>query len=140
MGIPKFRRLVGLPADCERQGVRAGEKNKGLTDGRWSDSCPDASAHGLGGEARGASASTDPFVTIQDKESEEMAKDVKKMDDGKMEIYREWMRQGFFSASGEKAISAELKRRGLSVPGFEPLTIYVKEEEEDESAGRPPSY
>ena len=69
-----------------------------------------------------------------------MVKDVKKMDDGKVEMYRDWMRLGFFSASGEKAISAELKRRGLSVPGFEPLTINVKEEGDDESSGRPPSY
>ena len=69
-----------------------------------------------------------------------MAKDVRNMDDGKMEMYRDWMRQGFFSASGEKAISAELKRRGRPVPGFEPLVIYVKEETEDESSGRPPPY
>ena len=68
-----------------------------------------------------------------------MVKDVKKMDDGKVKMYCDWLRAGFFSASGEKAISAELKRRGLSVPGFEPLTIYVKEEE-DESSGKPPSY
>ena len=140
MERPRFRRLGGLPADCERQGARAGEKNKGPTDGRWNDSCPDASARGLDGEARDASASTDRYVTTQDSESEEMTTDVKKMGDGKMKIYSDWMRRGWFSASGEKAISAELMRRGFSVPGFEPLTINVKEEGDDESSGRPPSY
>ena len=69
-----------------------------------------------------------------------MAKRVKTMDKENILLYREWMRQCWFSPSGEKVICAELKRRGLSVPGFEPFAIYVKEEEEDESSGRPPYY
>jgi len=112
---------------------------KEKADRRSVDSGPDPSAHSRGGKASDASASTDPFIIVQDEEHQRMERRVKIMDKDQLLSMSEGMRQGFFSPSGEQVICAELRKRGLPVPGFEPLAL-KEEEEEDESSGRPPSY